>query len=516
MISSVIILTYYKSEGSNILLPDFNLSEDNIYKLQHRFNLFQRERKIIHDLLNNYVADYRQFSGTPNKRFEYLRKKYIAQTPDLSHLVFNEEIILWSLEDISIILGRHLSTITRTFEKLEQKSEYYSKLIALRKTIKAKNGHNIYVYNKEIFDLIIDLYEDEYLQRFSLPRRGNINNAPDLNEVKRFWEYLKELENYNNHLINKKVSLPDIPSMKFKDIISLIWKKVFDVKIWTVSSVIFAICFEITRRFFDVNLWVITIPAVIVILCVILIHRKFKPDILSDLGASALLFMLLWISAALSVDKLKPETKTTEPKITLSPMLAQLERVDFYIMPNFEAKEFFYRISPDKEFHSTGLMQEINPLNNLHYPNLLIKNLQTEGIMDIDIKYLDQDNNESKIWNFSFDVGAEKFKFQKNYILNLKDAWVAVLRLGHDEYIYTTVDVNDSILFDNGNCIDNLVYGINKTIPDTVINLIKDKEKFLNGYSQLLFDKENYIKYVSSYLIFKDGSSSDIRISRVE
>ena len=129
--------------------------------------------------------------------------------------------------------------------------------------------------------------------------------------------------------------------MKFKDIISLIWKKVFDVKIWTVSSVIFAICFEITRRFFDVNLWVITIPAVIVILCVILIHRKFKPDILSDLGASALLFMLLWISAALSVDKLKPETKTTEPKITLSPMLAQLERVDFYIMPNFEAKEFF-------------------------------------------------------------------------------------------------------------------------------------------------------------------------------
>ena len=136
--------------------------------------------------------------------------------------------------------------------------------------------------------------------------------------------------------------------------------------------------------------------------------------------------------------------------------------------------------------------------------------------MDIDIKYLDQDNNESKIWNFSFDVGAEKFKFQKNYILNLKDAWVAVLRLGHDEYIYTTVDVNDSILFDNGNCIDNLVYGINKTIPDTVINLIKDKEKFLNGYSQLLFDKENYIKYVSSYLIFKDGSSSDIRFSRVE
>ena len=57
-----------------------------------------------------------------------------------------------------------------------------------------------------------------------------------------------------------------------------------------------------------------------------------------------------------------------------------------------------------------------------------------------------------------------------------------------------------------------------KETPDITINLIKDKEKYDKWYAQgqLLLDKENSVKFVSSYLIFKDGSSSDIRISRAE
>ena len=150
-------------------MPEFNLSEIDTNKLEKRFNLFKKERNIIHNLINNYIVDYQSISGNANKRYEYLRKKYLSKSPYLSHLFFQDEI-LFSIEDISIILGRHLTTLIRSFEKLERNSDYYSRLVALRKTVKSKNGHNIFVYQQEIFDLIID-FEDEYLERFSKPIR---------------------------------------------------------------------------------------------------------------------------------------------------------------------------------------------------------------------------------------------------------------------------------------------------------------------------------------------------------
>ena len=233
-------------------MPEFYLSQDNISRLQHKFNLFNKERRIIHELLINYEADYRQFKGNAKARREFLREKYLAKAPNMSHLILNNNEVLWSMDDISILLGRNLSTIMRTFNKLESSSDYYSRLLALRECVKAKNGHDIFVYHKEIFDLIIDLYEDEYLLRFAKPRRGDINNAPDFKEVKKFWQYLKEQNNFNkNNLIS--VTMPDISAMNLKDILALIWHKVFNIKTGTVCSVIFAVCFELTRRFFGVQ-----------------------------------------------------------------------------------------------------------------------------------------------------------------------------------------------------------------------------------------------------------------------
>lgn len=505
-----------------VILLKFKLSDYDINKLTRRFNLFQKERKIIHDLLNSYLVDYRQYSGSTSKRYEYLRKKYISRSPDLSHLVFNDENILWSLEDISIILGRHLTTITRTFEKLETNPNFYARLLVLRETTKAKNGHNIYVYRKEIFDLIIDLYEYEYLLRFTEPRRGNINK----NEVQRFWEYLRELENYNsNYLTSQKKYLPDIPSMSLQNIISLIWEKVFNVKIWTVSSVIFGICFEIARRFLAINLWFATIPALITICCILLIYnRKLKPDILSDLGAGALLFTLLWVSTALSYNNnLPPEneiqepvTKIIEPVISITPVNYN-ELLYFNINSNINAKEYFYRISPDKEFHSTGFILQ----NDLTYPNMTIKNSKTRGTINLEIKYLADNNIESKIWEFYFNIENEKFNLDKKFILSTKEAWVEAKKTYDypQEKYYVTVDVSP-VIFSNSsqNVIESCVYGINKEAPDITINLVKDREKFDKWYAQgqLLEDKDNYIKFISSYLIFKDNSSSDIRISRAE
>ncbi len=100
-------------------MPDFNINDEDIHKLQRRFYLFKRERYIIHNLLDNYIADYRQFNGSMSKRYEYLRKKYISQSPNLTHLILLDDNILWSTQDISIVLGRHITSIIRSINKLE-------------------------------------------------------------------------------------------------------------------------------------------------------------------------------------------------------------------------------------------------------------------------------------------------------------------------------------------------------------------------------------------------------------
>ena len=92
-------------------------------------------------------------------------------------------------------------------------------------------------------------------------------------------------------------------------IFSLIWDKVFNFRISTISSVIFAVCFELARRILGFQLWLTAIPVVISIICVFLINkRKFTPETLSNIGAGALLISLLWISATLSVDRFNYQT----------------------------------------------------------------------------------------------------------------------------------------------------------------------------------------------------------------
>ena len=203
-------------------MPVFNLSEDNINRLREKFYEFQNSREKIHKLIKNYVADYRQFEGSAEDRKEFLEEKYSKLAPSLSHLVmFEDSEIYFHVQDIMAILGRTQPAISITISKLEKSEGYGAKLLALRKPFKSANNNKIFIYKQEIFDLIIDKYEEEYLLRFSQPRRGSSEAAPDFNEVKKFWDYLKEFENYkNSHAIinNKenKIELPDIPAMKIR------------------------------------------------------------------------------------------------------------------------------------------------------------------------------------------------------------------------------------------------------------------------------------------------------------
>ena len=97
---------------------------------------------------------------------------------------------------------------------MENTKSWCVRLLSLRENVKNANGRIIQVYQKEIFDLLLDLYEDEYLLRLSEPRRGSKGSAPDIKEVRNFWQYLKDMESFTDYsLYSHKKRLPDIPAM---------------------------------------------------------------------------------------------------------------------------------------------------------------------------------------------------------------------------------------------------------------------------------------------------------------
>ena len=504
------------TKGRALLLNGFNLSDDTVAKLQRKFFQFQNSRKIVHELLLDYVADYRQFLGSHDDRKEFLERQFRHRVPNFSHLISSDNQIFWHVSDIAIILGKNQSSISRTLSSIERSEDWNFRLIAIRKPVKSANGNSIFVYQQDIFDLIIDKYEEEYLLRFSSPRWGSKDNAPNLEEIKRFWNYLKDFYNLNDYATyNGKKLFQDIPQMSLNNILSLIWTKVFNFRISTISSVIFAVGFELARRLFGFHLWLAAIPAFISILCVILIlKRKFTPDTLSNIGAGAFLISLLWISATLSVDRF--HYQTSKQNIILTPVRSNNNSINFQINSNIlNVKEFLYRISPDTSFHSTGFLQQINPNTNLPYPDMSIHNHLSSGRAEIDVKFVDDHDFESSVWHFSFDVPLELFKLNKYFILNSGMPWVSA-----EQYkIFTTGEVTSNaslspFMFSKEirSSIKHLLYGINKEIPDREVDFNN-----LDSYEPYVLFRTNddSIRFVSSQIIFTDGSSSDIRISNI-
>jgi hypothetical protein len=138
-------------------------------RLTARFTAILSDRDKIRALLGDYAADYRSFKGTALARQEYLREKYAARVPNLTHLLSGADgELYWGAADIAILLGRDATTITRMMRKIESSGGWRSLLYELRRPLKP----GVYVYKKGIFDLVIDFYEEEYLQRFVAPRRG--------------------------------------------------------------------------------------------------------------------------------------------------------------------------------------------------------------------------------------------------------------------------------------------------------------------------------------------------------
>ena len=217
----------------------------------------------------------------------------------------------------------------------------------------------------------------------------------------------------------------------------------------------------------------------------------------------ALLFLMLWISGSLSLYKSEP-LKVAQ-NISLSPAISG-DNIHFNIsVAHFsDIKEFLYRISPDAQFHSTGFMPQINPKNNLPYPKTTIQNNTPHGIAHIEVNYLDFIGHVSEAWFFSFDIDAVRFNLCKHNILNSKEVWLEARKVNDKVFLMPSPALSSTY---GKSSVHSLIYGINTSSPDTSVS-IND----ISIYELLTLNAQN-ISFISSYLIFNDGSSSDVKVS---
>ena len=493
-------------------MPVFKLKKDTMLRLEKEFARFQNARKIIHSNIINYLADYRNFNGTPQDRKEFLEREYLPRTPNLNSLLFDDEKnFLWHVEDIVIITGLSQPSVSRILSKMQTSPLWFSKILPLQVEVKSANNNLIYAYHEEIFDLIIDYQETKCLERFITPRRGQ---APDAGELMRYWEYLK-LKNESNELaiINENDSaelneVPEIPPMKVGDILMLMFRKIFTAKNITISTLVFILCFEIVRRF---NFFVPVVAAasglIFVASVLLLKFRRGRASLISEVGSVAMLSMVIWGLSIFSDGTIYTPsgaalTLNDDHLITLVPNLEEGRRVIFEINSDFydDLKEIYYRTSPKEKFKLTGF-------NHIHYPVLFIEPKTQHGILNIELKYKDTKNKEHGPFKFSFDMDKARFEASKNFIFE-QTHWLIVREAWGNPSVVISINSWD---YADDSVVSSVVYGINTETPDHEIKITPERSRIEIDISSV----KNF-NFVSAYLTFKDGTKSEIKIEQKE
>lgn len=512
--------------------PQFNLTDDRMARLSAKFLEFQTDRRTIHALLGDYAADYRRFKGSELARQEYLRERYASRAPQLSHLVWDDEDgLYWGPADIAILLNRDRSAVSRTLAKMAADEEWHIRLSVLRRNFGRSASTPIYAYRQEIFDLIVDYYEEDYLRRFIRPRRGRPRNEEEAREVRRYWNHLKDAARAAPERFweeSDPAGLPDIPPMGFKEALRLILSKVLSLRTGALFTVLFALGYELSRRWPALFLWLPAVAVLVFFACIPLLRRgKFNPAHVASLGAGALLFCLLWTVGLLSREGtthtpggvLRVRDTERKANLTLNPRIWNDGIVRFTIDTDADVRKilrYSYRISPDVEYRTTGFMRETNPTTGAKYPDMTINTGRSEGIVELDVKYLGADGSEHGPYPFRFDLDAVRFENGKDWALHSVDEWLSVYRLEDPqrESEGTTFVMVDPGLFSDEalDAVLGIVYGIDTRTPDTKITMEELLELKKRGVHELLTSREDVVTYASARLLFRDGTSSDVRV----
>ncbi len=492
-------------------MTTFNLPKSYIKRIKTTFERYSRIRALIHENVREYVDDFRNFHGTNTERYEYLEQKYTSKAPTESYIAVMENgKILFHVYEIALLTGRDTSSTSRTLAKIESLPGWCARLLSLRHEAKSANNNMIYVYDEKIFDLIIDYREHVYLEKV---RRGG---AVDFSEVMRYWEYLKNFSqqsnSYNLALYSddeQKEILPDIPPMSWSDVMRLIGSKLFTVRAEMIFAMTFALSFILARK------WPVMIPcfagmsAVMLLSCAFMLRvRTSRTGAVSDAGAVALLLLVFWgVNLTLEGRIYTPGgtvyALTDEYAITLDPVRGEMggrdrNALNFWVTATNEllVKEIFWRANSDGEYHSTGFTE-------LGRANFRIEPGIDTGKITLDVKYLDTDNIEHGPYSFAFDIDKERFRTGKNLLLKREEPYVSGTPFLMNTIIETYT--NDTVAA--------VCYGVNTPNPDSVFFPKLDegqREKYSTiGYA------EDGDEYISSFLIFTDGTSSDTRIYKI-
>ncbi|MBQ7221157.1 MAG: hypothetical protein IJS28_09270 [Synergistaceae bacterium] len=480
-------------------MASFRLSNNTMLLLQKRFQEFTEARMTVHANIQAYINSYQNFTGKRSDRQAELEKEYMPRSPHMGWLIFREgKDILWQENDIAVLMGRSQASISRVLDRMEHSLGWCSRLLALSEETKSANNVTITAYHEGIFDLIFDKYEDEYLSRFIQPRRGS--NPPDAEEVMRFWEYLKEdsalHSEYTSDLpliADDAEKLPEITRLGAGDIFSLIFRRILTPKTGLLFTVMFALSFEIVRRWHEVMAVIFAHSLVALSACMILLHmRKYRVSLLSDAGAVSALMSVFWGLGLLSGGYIYTPGGNAlalgkEHPLTLEPELMG-KRVVFRVMCESygDIKEIFCRTDLDREYFSTGF-------NDYGFPDPFIEPDRLEGMIRLDVKYLDKDNKEHGPFTFSYDMDTLSQDLSKKAVISSN--WLYVSRIAGN------ASVN---VYLNSDAADSVVYGINTDEPHTSCRVRA-------GSSTIITMKNANLDYVSAYLVFKDGTSSDIR-----
>ena len=496
-------------------MPSFNLPNEYIRRISERFKRYRKIRSLIAKNVDSYIADYKNFHGTKEERSEYLETTYRPKAPQENYLaVMAGDIVRFHVKDIAILIGRDQSSASRLLANLERSEGWYSRLAALRHESKSANNNTIYIYDREIFDLIMDYREYQYLER--IKRAG----AVDFGEVIRLWKYLKQSAEYENHnssvnIISnfqndtedsKPANLPDIPPASWQDVMHIIGSKLFSVKADLIFAFIFAVTFGLARRWTALIPIFAAAPAVILIVCALMVRkRSLHTEIFADMGAVCTLLALFWgVNLTMDNGIYTPggtvmNLTTPEPglKVTASRgeyMGLRHYPIVFFVDADNEAdiKELFYR-SDSGEFKSTGNTET-------GYINFRLTPEIKGDKVTIEIKYTDKEDKNHGPYKFVFDVAEERFKSGKNAVKNHPDILWLMPQRGS---IVINSFMNDTV--------KAVHYGINTASPDKVYVPDFD-EGYIGDGSYVVDVVKDDADFVSLYTEFSDGTSTDIHI----
>ena len=263
--------------------------------------------------MESYVRDYESYEGSAARRYEMLEEDYFDGAPDMSHLMprgdGSASAALWSMRDMAIILGRNVSNVLRTIRRMKSLPEW-SAVLAGHEFRPPKSGRGAAVlYDAGVFGVIVDYFESVYLERFTRPRRGEPMTDEERSAAYALWRYMKANpdaagELGTNRLIGggllREPALGQRAAALYQNLRGIM-KRVFSIKPGAFFLLVFAIAYELSKKYPFLNIAVPALSAAALACALIAMSgRRRTSPWLADIGACSVTLFLLWALAMIA------------------------------------------------------------------------------------------------------------------------------------------------------------------------------------------------------------------------